>query len=218
MGDLSTAEEKTWVFDVTLALRDAEIEIRELEGIVVRWQYTDLVIGELVTGEKRIKLELVDKENWVEPARDEDIVAELKALRLEDVRRAAQDLYDRGDYAQADAMFADVTPDSTQVFFLSGNGSQVADANGDEADREPQSRRAPGTGCPSDSCCRHRRRKQRQHWHGQHLWQTAHRRPVHEDASAESRRAAEAQRVPGRSASAAAARHAAHGHATCGGP
>ncbi len=107
MGDLSTAEEKNWVFDVTLALRDAEIELRELEGIVVRWQYTDLVIGELVTGEKRITLELVDKENWVEPARDEDIVAELKALRLEDVRRAAQDLYDRGDFAQADAMLTE---------------------------------------------------------------------------------------------------------------
>lgn len=107
LGDLSTAEEKNWVFDATLALRDPEIELREVEGIIVRWQYTDLAIGELVTGEKRITLELVDKDNWVDPARDEDIMAELKALRLEDVRRAAQDLYDRGAFAEADAMLTE---------------------------------------------------------------------------------------------------------------
>jgi hypothetical protein len=95
------------VFDATLALRDPEIELREIEGIIVRWQYTDLVSGDLVTGEKRITLELVDKDNWVEPARDEDIMAELKALRLEDVRRAAQDLYDRGAFAEADAMLTE---------------------------------------------------------------------------------------------------------------
>lgn len=104
LGDLSTAEEKNWVFDVTLALRDPEIELREVDGIVVRWQYTDLTSGDFVTGEKRIALELVDKENWVEPARDEDIVAELKALRLADVRQQAQQLYDMGNYEQADAL------------------------------------------------------------------------------------------------------------------
>ena len=107
LGDLSTAEEKNWVFDATLALRDPEIELREVEGIIVRWQYTDLVSGSLVTGEKRTTLELVDKDNWVEPARDEDIVAELKALRLEDVRPTAQDLYDRGAFAEADAMLTE---------------------------------------------------------------------------------------------------------------
>ena len=63
--------------------------------------------GELVTGEKRVALTLVDQDNWVEPVRDEDIVAELKMLRLADVRERAQALYDSGQFDQADALLAE---------------------------------------------------------------------------------------------------------------
>ena len=103
LGDLSSGEEKNVVF---------ELKLQPLEGVgpstqhacFVTWEYTNAITGEKVSGSQEIDVELVDPQEWVEPARDEDIVAELKSIRLQDLRDQALALYQAGREAEADAL------------------------------------------------------------------------------------------------------------------
>ena len=91
------------VFDLT-------IDVHELarpdwyRGIVVKYEYFDVLSGQTVTRTDEFKLEVVAKENWIEPVRNEDIVAELKTVRLQAVRDQAIDLYRQGREAEADEL------------------------------------------------------------------------------------------------------------------
>ena len=101
IGDLSSAEEKNVVFELTLDAHD-RAPLGMQEGFTVRWSYVDATVNQLVEGSKTFEVELVDEQEWVEPSRDEDIVAELKAIRLQDVRDRALALYQAGREQEAD--------------------------------------------------------------------------------------------------------------------
>jgi Ca-activated chloride channel family protein len=103
LGDLSSGEEKNVVFDLTLKPL-AGVGPSKQHGFFVGWEYTNAITGEKVHGREHIEVELVDPQDWVEPVRDEDIVAELKSIRLQDVRDRALALYQAGREQEADEL------------------------------------------------------------------------------------------------------------------
>jgi len=102
LGDLSSGEEKNLVFEITLDHQDFGSNIESLPAIDYTYHYFDVVAGELKDGSGTIDVALIDPSVWIEPARDEDILAELKAIRLQDVRDRALELYRQGREQEAD--------------------------------------------------------------------------------------------------------------------
>ena len=100
LGDLSSGEEKNVVFD--LSLHYPLTFLGTTEAFTVRWSYVDATVNQLVEGRKTFEVEVIDEQEWIEPARNEDIVAELKAIRLQDIRDRAVRLYNEGREAEAD--------------------------------------------------------------------------------------------------------------------
>lgn len=103
LGDVASGEQKNVVFDLILDSHElAQPGVKT--GVKVDFEYTDVLTGEKVTGSKTFEVELVSAEEWVEPVRDEDIVAELKLVRLQQVKDQAMRLYDQGKDKEADAL------------------------------------------------------------------------------------------------------------------
>ena len=95
LGDLASKEEKNFVFEVTLPAIHVE-QATKLEAVVVKYEYEDLILGRKVSGGQRFELEVVPAAEYVEPARNEDIVLELKALRFQDIKEQAIQLMREG--------------------------------------------------------------------------------------------------------------------------
>jgi hypothetical protein len=90
------------VFEITLDHQDFGSNIESLPAIDYTYHYFDVVAGEFKDGSGTIDVALIDPSVWIEPARDEDILAELKAIRLQDVRDRALELYRQGREQEAD--------------------------------------------------------------------------------------------------------------------
>jgi Ca-activated chloride channel family protein len=103
LGDVASGEQKNVVFDLILDSHElAEPGVKT--GVKVDLEYTDVLTGKKVTDSQTFDVELVSAEEWVEPVRDEDIVAELKLVRLQQVRDQAMRLYNEGKDKEADAL------------------------------------------------------------------------------------------------------------------
>ena len=103
LGDVASGEQKNVVFDLILDSHElAQPGVKT--GVKVDFEYTDVLTGEKVTDSQTFEVELVSAEEWVEPVRDEDIVAELKLVRLQQVKDQAMRLYDQGKDKEADAL------------------------------------------------------------------------------------------------------------------
>lgn len=103
LGDVASGEQKNVVFDLILDSHElAQPGVKT--GVKVDLEYTDVLTGQKVTDSKTFEVELVSAEEWVEPVRDEDIVAELKLVRLQQVKDQAMRLYDQGKDKEADAL------------------------------------------------------------------------------------------------------------------
>lgn len=103
LGDVASGEQKNVVFDLILDSHElAQPGVKT--GVKVDLEYTDVLTGEKVTDSKTFEVELVSTEEWVEPVRDEDIVAELKLVRLQQVKDQAMKLYEQGKDKEADAL------------------------------------------------------------------------------------------------------------------
>lgn len=103
LGDVASGEQKNVVFDLILDSHElAQPGVKT--GVKVDLEYTDVLTGEKVTDSQTFEVELVSAEEWVEPVRDEDIVAELKLVRLQQVRDQAMRLYNEGKDKEADAL------------------------------------------------------------------------------------------------------------------
>jgi Ca-activated chloride channel family protein len=100
LGDLSSGEEKNVVFELNFLANLTFLG--KTQGFTVRWSYVDATVNQLVEGAKSFEVEIQDPNDWEEPARNEDIVAELKTIRLQDVRDRAVRLYNEGREAEAD--------------------------------------------------------------------------------------------------------------------
>ena len=103
VGDLSSGEEKNIVFDVVL---DAHPMTQPgvHTGIKIHYYWTDPFTSEKHGEVRDFNVELVAADQWVEPERDEDIVAELKIVRLAKIQQRAMDLYMQGREKEADAL------------------------------------------------------------------------------------------------------------------
>jgi Ca-activated chloride channel family protein len=95
LGDLASKEEKNFVFEVTLPAQFVN-ETALLQAIKVSYEYEDLILARKVTGGQTFELEVATENDYVEPAKDEDIVVELKALRLQDIKERAIQLMREG--------------------------------------------------------------------------------------------------------------------------
>ena len=103
LGDVASGEQKNVVFDLILDSHElAEPGVKT--GVKVDLEYIDVLTGKKVTDSQTFDVELVSAEEWVEPVRDEDIVAELKLVRLQQVKDQAMRLYDQGKDKEADAL------------------------------------------------------------------------------------------------------------------
>jgi Ca-activated chloride channel family protein len=100
LGDLASKEEKNFVFEVTLPGIETSDNLK-LEVLEIKYEYEDLIMGRLVKGGQRFELEVKTENDYIEPARDEDIVAELQALRFEDMKEQAIQLMRDGRETEA---------------------------------------------------------------------------------------------------------------------
>jgi Ca-activated chloride channel family protein len=100
LGDLASKEEKNFVFEVTLpGIKVSETSL--LQAINVKYEYEDLILARKVTGGQTFELEVATENDYVVPAKNEDIVVELKALRLQDIKEQAIALMREGRELEA---------------------------------------------------------------------------------------------------------------------
>lgn len=103
LGDLAGGEEKNVVFDLILDGHDmAEPGLKQ--GVKVEWEYIDALTGNKVSNSETIEVELVAADKWIEPVRDNDIVGELKSVRMQQIWDEAERLFDEGRGAEANAL------------------------------------------------------------------------------------------------------------------
>ena len=88
LGDLASKEEKNFVFEVTLPAQFVE-NTTLIQAISVKYEYEDLVLARKVTGGQTFELEVATANDYVAPAKNEDIVVELKAMRMLDIKEQA---------------------------------------------------------------------------------------------------------------------------------
>ncbi len=100
LGAMGSLEERNFVAEVVV--QPIKSNTGSSAGqVIVEVTYLDEVSGQQVKLEKSFDIELVLAENWVEPARDEDIVMELATLRSNTVKEQAIELARLGRMAEA---------------------------------------------------------------------------------------------------------------------
>jgi Ca-activated chloride channel family protein len=114
LGDLSSGEERNFTFDLDLKAQDFSHGGTE-PAFTVSYSYQDLVSGQEVTGEQRFELEIADPTNFVEPERDQDIVAELAALRAQEIKERAIELMRSGRETEARELMAKIGQDLSEL-------------------------------------------------------------------------------------------------------
>jgi hypothetical protein len=103
LGDVAGGEEKNVVFDLILDGHDmAAPGIKQ--GVKVAWEYIDAISGDKISNSETFEVELVAADKWIEPVRDNDIVGELKAVRMQQIWDEAERLFDEGRMAEANAL------------------------------------------------------------------------------------------------------------------
>jgi Ca-activated chloride channel family protein len=117
LGDLSSGEEKNYTFDLELKAQ-AFTDGSTIDAFTVRYSYLDLTTGKTVTGEQRFQVEVADAENFVEPDRDEDIVAELAAMRAQFIKEEAIELMRAGRESEAKELMAKIGQDLTETMAM----------------------------------------------------------------------------------------------------
>jgi hypothetical protein len=100
LGDLASKEEKNYVFEVTLPAQFVA-DTTLLQAIKVSYEYEDLILARKVTGGQTFELEVATANDYMAPAKNEDIVVELKALRFQDLKEQAIALMREGRELEA---------------------------------------------------------------------------------------------------------------------
>lgn len=120
LGDLSSGEEKNFTFDLELKAQPFT-DGGAIDAFTVRYSYQDLTTGKTETGEERFQIEIADPKNFVEPVRDEDIVAELAAMRAQFIKEEAIELMRQGREAEAKELMAKIGQDLTETMAMLRN-------------------------------------------------------------------------------------------------
>ena len=100
LGDLASKEEKNFVFELTLPAQSIK-ETTTIQAIKISYEYEDLILARKVSGGQTFELEVATENDYVTPSKNEDIVVELKALRLQDLKEQAIQLMREGRELEA---------------------------------------------------------------------------------------------------------------------
>jgi Ca-activated chloride channel homolog len=114
LGDLSSGEEKNFTFDLDLkaqAFTDGAL----VPAFKVRYSYQDLTTGQTVSGEQSFEVEIADPQNFVEPDRNQDIVAELASMRAQAIKEQAIELMREGRESEAKELMAKIGKDLSEI-------------------------------------------------------------------------------------------------------
>ncbi len=103
LGDLSSGQQKNVFFEVVLDGHELSTPGVK-QGIKVSYEYFDVLTGTNISKDETFEIELVAAENWVEPNRDPEILAELKLVRIQEIQKQAFALYQQGKEREADAL------------------------------------------------------------------------------------------------------------------
>lgn len=114
LGDMCSEEEKNFVFELTLGATDDTNGVAELAA-TVDFEWTDLQTGQLRKTSTELFVEVVNASNFVEPAHDEDVVAELRSLRIQEQKEQAIELMRQGRAAEAHALMAQLGAEYSQM-------------------------------------------------------------------------------------------------------
>ena len=114
LGDLSSGEEKNFTFDLDLkaqAFTDGSV----IPAFKVRYSYQDLTTGQTVSGEQDFQVEIADPAGFVEPDRNQDIVAELASMRAQAIKEQAIELMREGRESEAKELMAKIGQDLSEI-------------------------------------------------------------------------------------------------------
>jgi Ca-activated chloride channel family protein len=120
LGDLSSGEERNFTFDLDLKSQEFS-DGGTVPAFTVTYRYQDLVTGESVTGQQRFELEIADPTHFVDPERDQDIVAELTAMRTQEIKERAVELMRMGCETEARELMAQIGQDLSELMERFGN-------------------------------------------------------------------------------------------------
>ena len=105
LGDMCSGEEKNFVFDLNLGAADFTDGITERTArVFVEW--VDLATNQVQHAQTELNVSVVKAEDYVEPARDEDVLAELATIRLQEQKELAIQLMREGRVVEAQALMA----------------------------------------------------------------------------------------------------------------
>jgi Ca-activated chloride channel family protein len=105
LGDMCSGEEKNFVFDLGLGAVDFTNGSTERAArVFVEW--VDLATNQVQRAQTELNVSVVKAEDYVEPARDEDVLAELATIRLQEQKELAIQLMREGRVLEAQALMA----------------------------------------------------------------------------------------------------------------
>lgn len=105
LGDMCSQEEKNFVFDLNLGAVDFTDGASE-QAAKINIEWLDLATNQVRSLQTELNVSVVKAEDYVEPARDEDVLAELATIRLQEQKELAIALMRDGRAAEAQALMA----------------------------------------------------------------------------------------------------------------
>ena len=131
LGAMGSLEQRNFVAELKIAA--IEIGSAPTAGtVVVEVQYLDETTGQQVKLEKSFDIALIHADNWIEPARDEDIVMELATVRAQSTKGRAMELARQGDMRGAREMLEQI---GMNIDELSDNMQDLSPRNRVRAER-----------------------------------------------------------------------------------
>lgn len=107
LGDMCSEEEKNFVFELNLGAADFTDGAPE-KAATINFEWIDLETNQLRSLQTELTVSVVKAEDYVEPARDEDVLAELATIRLQERKEFAIGLMRDGRVAEAQALMAEL--------------------------------------------------------------------------------------------------------------
>jgi Ca-activated chloride channel family protein len=105
LSDMCSGEEKNFVFDLGLGAVDfTDGSTERAARVFVEW--VDLATNQVQRAQTELNVSVVKAEDYVEPARDEDVLAELATIRLQEQKELAIQLMREGRVLEAQALMA----------------------------------------------------------------------------------------------------------------
>jgi Ca-activated chloride channel family protein len=111
LSDMAAGEERGFAFVLDISAV-ADIGTLEFKTVVTA---TDVRTGLKVDQNSLITINIADPVGFVNPARDEDVVAEILAYRLTDIKALAADAAYRGDFEEARRLIREAQGETTQL-------------------------------------------------------------------------------------------------------